>query len=201
MNDSFVSPCQPPLQAKNAYILFYCREKGQKLNDVINGSSAQAHHGGAVGAGGGGGGKKRPRESVEGAGAGSSIKGSPSAQSWKGIPNGIGSPSPSSHGPSPAKKQHLQHSNTGPRPPLVLASSALASASTPTSAFPPSDDDDSPTPTTHGKGTFASRATEGSAMSKKEKRLEKKQRKLGIQPVGKMKQGSTVSRMKPRMIK
>lgn len=182
MNDSFVSPCQPPLQAKNAYILFYCREKGQMLNDAIHGGSTQ----GAAGAGGK---KKRPRESMEA----ESSKGSPSSQSWKGIPNG--SPSPA-HGPSPAKKQHLQHSNTGPRPPVVVASSAHASASTLSSAFPPTDDDDdSPTPTSMGKGVFASRSD--GLSKRKEKRQDKKQR-LAVQAVGKMKAGSTVSRMKGR---
>lgn len=186
MNDSFVSPCQPPLHAKNAYILFYCREKGQMLSDAINSGSAR----GAAG----GGKKKRPRESMDG-GAGS-VKGSPSAQSWKGIPNGIGGSPSSSHGPSPAKKQHLQNSKTGPRPPAVLASSALASAAV--SAFPPSDDD-SPTPTTTGKGVFASRVSEGmGGMSKKDKRREQKQRKLGIQAVGKMK---IAQGMKPRTIR
>lgn len=59
MNDSSVSAnlgSSPPINQKNAYILFYCRDKGDSLKAAIND--------------GGGGGNKRSLESSEGGGGG-----------------------------------------------------------------------------------------------------------------------------------
>ena len=63
MNDDMVSPVQGvPLGQRNAYCLFYVREKGDQLKEIINGGAASTNGG----ENGGGGGKKRKRDSLNG---------------------------------------------------------------------------------------------------------------------------------------
>ncbi|GAA5911328.1 hypothetical protein JCM6882_002349 [Rhodosporidiobolus microsporus] len=69
MNDDYVSSVPgggPPLGERNAYVLFYVREKGDALKGAINGGVGAAAAGIANGAGGGAGGKKRQRDSPAG---------------------------------------------------------------------------------------------------------------------------------------
>jgi hypothetical protein len=58
MNDDLVSPAQSPLGQRNAYCLFYVREKGDQLKEIIAGGAG----GGSEGVNGGG--KKRKRDSL-----------------------------------------------------------------------------------------------------------------------------------------
>lgn len=103
-----------PLNAKSAYVLFYCREQGDALKDIIGGAAvaSQTKQG-----------KKRARDSMPGGGdVGSRIGGEAS--------------------PHSAKKAHLIESKpraevNSPKPPAVLAAaSAKASPSAPALASP-----------------------------------------------------------------
>ncbi|GAA6039623.1 hypothetical protein JCM8097_002222 [Rhodosporidiobolus ruineniae] len=112
MNDESVSPVSPnqALQARNAYVLFYMREKGDALKGVIAGQAGAA----AVNGNG-----KRPRESIGANGAaGTPIK--------RVKPDSAASSSPATASirppyalPSPA--------SSGPQPPAVLTASKTAS--------------------------------------------------------------------------
>lgn len=113
MNDSDVSACpesKAPVNVKSAYILFYCREKGDALHAAIHAGAAAAtarSHGSPIANG------KRPRESGEGfrsPGAG-----------WTQEP--------------PAKKAFIGPVVPGKAPPVVgTASAAHVSAFKPTPA-------------------------------------------------------------------
>ncbi|BGP18896.1 hypothetical protein JCM10213_005519 [Rhodosporidiobolus nylandii] len=74
MNDESVSSCPPPMMERNAYVLFYMREKGDALRQAV----ASGAGGGAEAAkqGGGGSGKKRARDSLasNASGAGTPVK-------------------------------------------------------------------------------------------------------------------------------
>ncbi|GAA5989120.1 hypothetical protein JCM11641_007603 [Rhodosporidiobolus odoratus] len=74
MNDDYVSPTPPPMSERNAYVLFYVRERGEALKAALAGAAK----GGITAGGGGGVGKKRARESTAGVnGGGGSAAGTP----------------------------------------------------------------------------------------------------------------------------
>lgn len=83
-----------PSNAKTAYVLFYCRDKGDALNAAVFGGATNGNGNGVAMTNGNG---KRPRESDVGERAYSS---------------------------SPAqKKQYIEPPVSGPRPPMVLTAS------------------------------------------------------------------------------
>ena len=57
-DDSVTSSSSAPLNAKSAYVLFYCRERGDGLNAILNGSSSAPNGVGSINGAG-----KRGRES------------------------------------------------------------------------------------------------------------------------------------------
>ncbi|KAL8291726.1 hypothetical protein RQP46_001984 [Phenoliferia psychrophenolica] len=95
MNDDMVTPAasSAPINHKSAYVLFYCREKGDQLQNAINGIGAAATAGQQQQKANG----KRPRDSFDGNNA-----------SGNGFNNGNG------NGKPPAKKAFI-----GPQPPVV----------------------------------------------------------------------------------
>lgn len=105
MNDSSVSTeNRPPLNSRNAYILFYCREQGNRLEAAINGGTSAANMANKNMNGNG----KRSRESIEGSVGVERMNG-----------NGNGAPS--------AKKAFIGPTNpndNSPRPPIVAASNS-----------------------------------------------------------------------------
>lgn len=181
MNDSFVQRCNPPLGQKNAYVLFYCRERGDLLKSAINGGTTT----GGQGVNGHG---KRPRESLDGA-----AKGSPASAQGRAA-NGVNG---SAAGPSPAKKPHLanghahaQAQQSGPRPPTVITASTTA----PNGAAPPPSSSAPPLVGGRGSGVFQSASAGAGAggvgLSKGQKKKQAKKLKL-----------STVGKLKPRMLR
>ncbi|GAA5954899.1 hypothetical protein JCM3765_007805 [Sporobolomyces pararoseus] len=115
MNDDLVSPVQGvPLGQRNAYCLFYVREKGDQLKEIING-------GVSTNGGENGGGKKRKRDSLNGSQQGSST-GMGEAVDRKETSSPVGKKvkpsSPFSASPRIA---------SGPQPPQILTASTPSS--------------------------------------------------------------------------
>lgn len=106
MNDSSVSTeNRPPLNSRNAYILFYCREQGNRLEAAINGGTSAAANLNKSNMNGNG---KRSRESIEGSVGIERLNG-----------NGNGVPL--------AKKAFIGPTNpndNSPRPPIVLTATS-----------------------------------------------------------------------------
>lgn len=95
-DDSVTASGAPPLNARSAYVLFYCREKGDTLAGVINGSANSVELTNGMSNG-----KKRGRESEGGA---TGEADTPSKKSFVG-------------------PQHLKSSLSSPRPPQIVTAS------------------------------------------------------------------------------
>lgn len=114
MNDEFVqAENKAPLNNRNAYVLFYCREQGDLLNEAIRGGTSVSQ---VMTNGNAGSGKKRSRDNEDGnennGGEGTRYK----AEAY-----GMGAPV--------AKKSFIGPSNPfvlggGPRPPTILTTTS-----------------------------------------------------------------------------
>lgn len=139
MNDSFVSQIpdnKPPINARNAYILFYCRVPGDSLATAINGHGAagpskangvaMTNGNGPTSNGNGNG--KRPRESGGGGGGEGGLKAP--GTNWS--PAANGNANGNHDGPSASKKPFIGPQIPSPlaRPPTV-ATASTSSSSTP----------------------------------------------------------------------
>ncbi|GAA5976807.1 hypothetical protein JCM5350_007254 [Sporobolomyces pararoseus] len=124
MNDDMVSPVQGvPLGQRNAYCLFYVREKGDQLKEIINGGAASTNGG----ENGGGGGKKRKRDSLNGS----------QQQQHQGPSTGMGEPIERKETSSPVGKKVKPSPApfttgsprivSGPQPPKILTASTPSS--------------------------------------------------------------------------
>ncbi|GAA5894494.1 uncharacterized protein JCM6883_002119 [Sporobolomyces salmoneus] len=112
MNDDMVSAVNGvPLSQKNAYCLFYVKEKGDALREIINGGQAQN---GVVN----GGGKKRKRDSLNGREETSAAVGTP-VERERGRESPVGKKVRPSQTESPTTK--------GPQPPSILTASTPSS--------------------------------------------------------------------------
>ncbi|GAA6023242.1 hypothetical protein JCM11491_006491, partial [Sporobolomyces phaffii] len=112
MNDDLVSPVNGvPLTQKNAYCLFYVREKGDQLKEIINGGGGE----------GTGVGKKRKRDSINGR----------DGSSGEVVKRASASASASDASSSPVGKKvkpSTYSPGKGPSPPQVLTASNAKSA-------------------------------------------------------------------------
>lgn len=197
MNDSFVSPCAPPISGRNAYVLFYARDRGDILKMAINGGVSSN----GVGGKGVNGHGKRARDGddpARAAGPSNLVQahGSPSVASSNGaLANGgsKGWNNGGGHG-SPSPKKQKQHPNghanghRGPRPPTVQSAASIAAQAANGGyanayATPPL------TPGGGAKGVYQSIAP-GGGKSKAERRKEKGKIKI-----------TTVGKLKPRLIR
>ncbi|GAA5835410.1 hypothetical protein JCM11251_005227 [Rhodosporidiobolus azoricus] len=142
MNDDYVSPVHgggPPLGERNAYVLFYVREKG----DALKGAIAQG--GGAV-AKGGPVGKKRSRESLSsqngngGGGTGTPIK--------RVKPDHLSNAANAAPASSSPPATNIRVPFVGPGPPEVLTASKVASPrlTTTNNDLPPASPSGPPSP-------------------------------------------------------
>lgn len=119
MNDESVqAENQAPLDSRNAYVLFYCREEGDPLNEAIRGGTSVSK---TMTNGNSGGGKKRLRDSEDG-----NENNGGEGNRYKAETNGMGAPA--------AKKAFIGPSNPfvpgeGPRHPTILATTSPGSAS------------------------------------------------------------------------
>ncbi|KPV77255.1 uncharacterized protein RHOBADRAFT_52189 [Rhodotorula graminis WP1] len=125
MNDDFVSPVpggKAPLGERNAYVLFYIRERGDALRQAVNGAPAAAGVPSKVNGGGGGASGKRPRDSLASQnGAVASPAQSPAAKRARASPDAVRR---SSSPPVPVRIPFV----TGPQPPQVATASSPAAS-------------------------------------------------------------------------
>ncbi|GAA5853999.1 hypothetical protein JCM9279_003757 [Rhodotorula babjevae] len=123
MNDDFVSPVpggKAPLGERNAYVLFYIRERGDALRQAVSGAPAPVGVPSKVNGGGAAG--KRPRDSLASQN-GSTLSPAQSPAAKRARASSDAAPRSSSP-PVPVRIPFV----TGPQPPLVATASASTSS-------------------------------------------------------------------------
>lgn len=169
MNDDYVSGLpRPPLNERDAYVLFYVREKGHALKEAIFGGLSSQGKDNKVGIANVNANGKRPRELVGAPVARDSPSAPkrprPSTESAAAtsspalpvkvpfVPGAV--PASSAYSSSPPQHAHPQYA--GPRPPPVLTASrpSPASPTKPSSAFPAAPSSQSPTKTFQSRNSL-----------------------------------------------
>lgn len=128
MNDDFVSPVpggKAPLGERNAYVLFYIRERGDALRQAVNGAPAPVGVPAKVNGVGAGAAGKRPRDSLTSQN-GSTVSPAQSPAAKRARASSDAAPRSSSP-PVPVRIPFV----TGPHPPHVATASASTGSPAP----------------------------------------------------------------------